>query len=46
MARGQGGSDVQTLKVWYGEALHAADADAARRLAETIRNAPLECVDR
>jgi hypothetical protein len=34
-------SDLETLKLWCDEALLAADADAARRLAEKIRNASL-----
>ena len=33
-------SDVDTLKAWHSEVLFAADADALRRVADKIRNAP------
>lgn len=33
-------SDVDTLKAWHSEVLFAGDADALRRVADKIRNAP------
>jgi len=37
----RGLADMETLTVWYEEALQVVDAEAARRLVEKIQKAPI-----
>jgi hypothetical protein len=37
----RGIADIETLTIWYTEALFVVDAEGARRLADKIQHAPV-----